>query len=160
MNLGGVKLEQKTLLKDWCWVCGTRFKTSVPPGPANREDHHIVPRNAGGTDGPQVSLCDSHHTVVHKIASRAKTGNNDFISLLAGEPKDQQQKLLWLASVIVRAERQVDQDPNKRFGSSVSLSKQELAMVKRLKSIYPEKTQPEILKLGLYALFRSHFPNP
>ncbi len=160
MNFDVTKLGQKTLLKEWCWVCNKRFKTSVPPGPANREDHHIVPRNAGGTDGPQVSLCDHHHTVVHKIASRAKTGKNVFTDLLLGEPPDQEQKLLWLASVIVRAERFAQNDPNKRFHSGVSLGPQELAMIQRLKAVYPGKTQPELLVLGLYALFRSHFPKP
>ena len=96
-------LGRTTLLGDACWVCGIRFKNSVPPGPAMREDHHIFPRNAGGTDGPQASLCDRHHSCLHKIAQRLKA-RKDFKDLLVGESQLGAKRLLWLASCVVKAE--------------------------------------------------------
>ena len=70
-------LTKKQLVSDACWVCGVRFKTSLPPGPATREDHHIIPRNAGGEDGPEVSLCERHHAIAHKIAYTIQ-GKKDY----------------------------------------------------------------------------------
>lgn len=151
------RLQQKTLVTDFCWVCNHRFRTSTPPGLANREDHHIVPRNAGGSDGPQVSLCDTHHAVVHKIASKAKS-KQDFSVFVAGEPEAHRQKLLWLASIIVRAEKTVDEDPNKHFSSPVRLSTQETLMIRRLQGVYPKKSRSDLLKMGLHVLYKSHYP--
>ena len=157
MDFSGLKWD--TLLLDSCWICQRRFKTSKPPGPANREDHHIVPRNAGGTDGPQVRLCDSHHAVVHKVAFRLKA-KKPYDALLVGEGSIGQtglQRLLWLAHVIARAEASVVDDPNKLLRNGVSLTPLETAMIKRLQTIY-KKSRPEILKIALHRLYRSSFP--
>ena len=145
-----------SLLFDYCWVCSKRFKTSVPPGPANREDHHMVPQNAGGTDGPQVSLCDSHHTVIHKIAIRLKSGKQ-FKDFLNGEDKTSVKKLLWLATLIVKSERLVVNDPNKSFSSGISLSKTDIAMLNRLRKVFPKSSRSDLLKAGLNILYKKYF---
>jgi len=145
-----------SLLFDYCWVCSKRFKTSVPPGPANREDHHMIPQNAGGTDGPQVSLCDSHHTVIHKIASRSKAGKQ-FKEFLNGEDETSIKKLLWLASLIVKSERLVVGDPNKSFNSGISLSLTDIAMLNKLRKIFPKSSRSDLLKFGLRNLYKKYF---
>ena len=49
----------QSIIMDSCWVCGSRDGLN---------DHHVVPQAYGGTNGPQVTLCASHHTVIHQVA--------------------------------------------------------------------------------------------
>lgn len=149
-------LSKKTLISDACWVCGERFKTSVPPGRANREDHHIVPRNAGGTDGPEVSLCDSHHATVHKLAPRLKN-RRKYQDLLIGEGTQEMKKLLWLASIIVRSEALVVDDPNKLLRNGVMLNSAETAMMSKLQSMHKGATRSDIFKRALRVLYKQYF---
>lgn len=152
---GSLLIGRNTLVKDWCWVCSVRFKTSRPPGPAHREDHHICPRNAGGSDGPLVSLCDSHHTCLHKIAERLHRGAK-FVDLLIGEDTNKAKKLVWLAGMVVKSERASEDDPNKRLGSSVSLSRDEVQMLARLQRA-TGKTRNDLLRAGLSLLYKKYF---
>jgi len=100
-----------------CWICGKRFTDSG--GTALREDHHLIPRAYGGVDGPVVSLCDSHHTKLHKIAVRI-LANKTYADLV--EKADYDQKLLWLASLVVKASRAAKLDPNKKAEVGASLT--------------------------------------
>ena len=143
------------MLLPYCWVCGTRFKTSVPPGNANKEDHHICPRNAGGTDGPQVSLCDGCHGTLHKIAARLHR-NAPFNDLLETVP-EHNKKLMWLAALIVKSENAVKDDPNKLYKNSIHLGHTETAMLKRLQSIYPKLGRNGVIRAALLAFYKSHF---
>jgi hypothetical protein len=150
-------LQKDTLKGPACWVCGVRFKTSVPPGPANREDHHIFPRNAGGTDGPEVSLCDSHHADLHKVALRLQA-KKPFQDLLIGASSDQQKKILWLATMVVKAEKYAENDPNKLLRNGVQLNPFETQMILRLQKV-TGKSRSDLLRAGLYLLFKKHFPS-
>jgi len=150
-----MKLDRTTLMFDYCWVCGERFKTSTPPGIANREDHHIFPRNAGGEDGPITSLCDSHHGTIHKIANRIHSGK-DLKDLLIGEGVEQSKKLCWLAAMIVKAEREYDADPNKKRIQSFKLSAAETLMVERLQKHF-QKSRQDIFRASLVALYKATF---
>jgi hypothetical protein len=151
-------LSKDTLIGPACWVCGARFKTSIPQGSANEERHHIMPRNAGGTDGPEVSLCSTHHGTIHKIASRVHR-KAPITDLLAGEEPAWVKKLLWLASCVVKAERATEGDPNKRYQNGISLRPEEIEMIKRLQTIFPGKGRSEIIRAALFHFFRKNFPN-
>lgn len=142
--------------KNSCWVCGVRFKTSIPPGPALKEEHHVVPRAFGGTDGPTVLLCDTHHATLHKIANKVKS-KADFKILLLGEPKDRQQKLCWLASMVVKSEEAVAGDPNKLLRNTVMLTPLETQMMNKLQALYSEKNRSDLFRLGLSLLYKKHF---
>lgn len=100
-----------------CWICGAKFIDSG--GTALREDHHIVPRAYGGEDGPVVSICDPHHQRVHSVA-RKLLYNKPYKHLL--ENKGYDQKVLWLASIIVKAQKAVVNDPNKKALVDVPLT--------------------------------------
>jgi hypothetical protein len=150
-----MELGRNTLMLQYCWVCELRFKNSIPAGPANREDHHIFPRNAGGDDGPLVSLCSEHHTCLHKVANRLHSKKR-FDELMVGETKTQAQKLLWLAAQVVKAERLVADDPNKLLSNSLQLTQDETAMVVRLQKM-TGKTRSEVLRAGLRVLYRQYF---
>lgn len=151
-----MKLEKATLLLDYCFVCGVRFKTSLPPGPANRENHHIFPRNAGGTDGPEVSLCSTHHALAHKIAHRLHSKKN-IVDLMAGELPTSQKKLMWLATKIVEAERLAENDPNKLYRNGVQLTPAETEMMKKLQGVYPGKSRSDIFRVALLLFYKKHF---
>jgi hypothetical protein len=140
-----------------CWVCEQRFTDVVPPGRLNREEHHIVPRQAGGTDGPQVSLCDGHHMKAHKIAGRF-TASKPFHDLLSTEPTSYHPKLLWLAKKIHDAFELVRDDPNKRKFAMVSLDQRRVKMIDNLKRVYPKaKSREAVLTLALEQLYQRHF---
>ena len=53
----------KSIILDHCWACKRRD---------GLHDHHIVPQAYGGVDGPQVTLCGSHHTLIHEVALKPK----------------------------------------------------------------------------------------
>jgi hypothetical protein len=140
-----------------CWVCEVRFNTADPPGPANEERHHIIPRQAGGTDGPQVSLCDVHHTKLHKIALRLKS-KKPYFEFLVGESDPRKQKLLWLASRVYNAFELTSGDPNKKVAVVLALDSKSQAMIDKLKKVYPNlRSREAILNLALTSLYNKHF---
>lgn len=142
--------------RDSCWVCGARFKTSTPRGNANREDHHICPRNAGGTDGPLVSLCENHHGTLHKIAERLKR-KAPFTDLLE-QSSEVNKKLCWLAALVVKSEQAVANDPNKLLRNSIQLNRLETAMMVKLQSIFPNKGRSDIFRAALFSFYKRYFP--
>ena len=140
-----------------CWVCQARFSDQNPPGPANREEHHIIPRQAGGTDGPQVSLCDVHHTKLHKIANRLSS-NKPYFDLLYGEQGDREKKLLWLASRVYMAFEAVKDDPNKKKMVVLTIDQKKQQMLDMLKRVYPQaKSREAIYDLALAQMYQRHF---
>jgi hypothetical protein len=149
--MAGPVLGRNQLVGPACWVCAQRFKDSVPPGPAVRNDHHIFPVNAGGADGPLVSLCVTHHNVLHEIAKRIQ-GKADFKDLLAGEATTHYKKLLWLASCVVKAEAAAEDDPNKHLGVSFKLSVEEVAVLDKLRRHYGNASRKELVMMGLKLL--------
>lgn len=152
-----MKLGRTTLLRPHCWVCEVRFKTSIPPGPANLEEHHVFPRNAGGTDGPLVSLCDTDHATLHKIADRLHS-KKPFKDLLIGREGTAQKRLVWLAAMVVKAEKSVEGDANKLVLNSVKLTRQDTEMLKRLQPLYPKLGRSDILRQALLHLYLAKFP--
>lgn len=142
-----------------CWCCGVRFQDSTPPGPANKEVHHVIPRQAGGTDGPTVTICEKHHASLHKIALRLKT-QKSYHDLLVGDTPECQQIVLWLATKVFNAFEAVKNDPNKKAMAMVTLDLQHVVMVERLKKVYPKaRSREAILTLALEHFYRKHFTN-
>ena len=141
--------------KESCWVCGVRFTTSNPPGPALMEEHHIVPRAFGGVDGPVALICDSHHAALHKIATRIKS-RKSYLDLVPTATPAMLKKLAWLATAVVRAEKEVGNDPNKQVLIGLKLSRYQQQVVRRLQSVYGG-SQSSILERGLVALFQKTF---
>lgn len=140
-----------------CWVCEKRFTDANPPGPANKEVHHIIPQQAGGKDGPTVTICDGHHAALHKIALRMKS-NKPFFDLLVGNTTEQKQKVLWLASRVHLAFEAVKNDPNKKVVVVMGLNAKQQLMLDRLKKVYPAlKSRESLFTLALENLYNKHF---
>jgi hypothetical protein len=146
-----------TITLPHCWVCGSRFTDVNPPGKENREEHHIIPQAAGGTDGPTVSLCDKHHTALHKIAVHLKSGRPYFV-FLQGEPQQAQQKIMWLATQAFNAFEATRNDPNKRAMVLMTLDRKQQVMIEKLRKVYPAaKGREALLDLALTSLYNRHF---
>lgn len=144
-------LERNTLMFDYCWVCADRFQNSLPAGSAMREDHHIFPRNAGGDDGPLVSLCSGCHAKAHGIANKLHT-QKPYTTLLAGMEKSSCVKLAWLADKIFKAEKAIENDPNKLLRNTVMLNTKETAMLEHLQKMLG-KSRNDLFKAGLQLLY-------
>jgi len=65
-------------------------------------------------------------------------------------------KLAWLATAVVRAEKEVGNDPNKQVLIGLKLSRYQQQVVRRLQSVYGG-SQSSILERGLVALFQKTF---
>lgn len=48
-----------TLFLEGCWICGLT---------SSLEEHHIVPRTYGGSNGPTITLCSICHTAIHNLS--------------------------------------------------------------------------------------------
>jgi hypothetical protein len=141
----------------YCWICEQRFVDSVPPGPMLREEHHIIPRKAGGEDGPLVSLCDSHHAKLHKIANRLSS-KKPYFDLLHGESPERQKKLLWLASRVFNAFEATRDDPNKAVSVLLTLDKGMQAKFDLLRKVYPQlKSREALVIFAINSLYQKHF---
>jgi hypothetical protein len=150
-------MAQKLANLDHCWVCSARFTDCFPPGPANREEHHIIPRQAGGTDGPVVSLCDGHHTMLHKIAMRLSSGKPHF-DLVTGETDDRKKKIYWLATRVYNAFQAVSGDPNKKVMVLLELDRDQQERIAKLRKVYPKVTsREELFDLAIRSLYSKHF---
>ena len=136
-----------------CYVCGRRFIDADPPGTAIRELHHVVPRAFGGLNGPLVSLCDTCHSKVHRIAGLLPNG--DYSKLLAGLSSDQQKRLAYLANVAYNAKHATNDDLNKLLPVSFKITKQEAQIIERLKSILNVKSRSDVYRIAVTRLYNS-----
>lgn len=135
----------------YCWVCNEPFSHAV-----KREEHHIIPRAYGGENGPLVSLCDSHHTAVHEIATHIFL-RKSFNHLLEAE-KSKTEKLLYLANVAYNARVLVENDPNRSKVILIQNFKGETnRKLVKLKTLYPRLSRSKIIELAVTRLYNSHF---
>ena len=86
------------------FVCGV--------GTASTDEHHIVPQNAGGTDGPTVSLCANCHNAIHVAARRMRSGKSgeEFLAHLDDESR---QRAATLVKCIIIAENNRSEDSHR-----------------------------------------------
>ena len=143
----------KSMILDHCWVCNEKF---APKGTAQEEQHHIVPRAYGGSDGPIVSLCDTCHTRLHKAALciEAKKPVFPFIN---GLTQDQQQRLLYLSTCVVNAKLATKDDPNKCAVVTLQLTKKETDCIDKLKKALGVKSRMAVIKAAIFAEYNRRF---
>lgn len=141
-------------MKGECWVCGGRFVENG--GALHCEVHHVIPQAYGGTDGPTVELCDTHHTALHKIALRLRS-KKGYRHLLGTDDLEQVKKLLWLATRVNIAWKAVRDDPNRKVALSIVLNSEDAEKLEQLQVIYQKKGKNAIFTLALDTLYRKHF---
>ena len=138
----------KSMILDHCWVCGAKF---APSGTAQEEQHHIIPRAYGGSDGPVVSLCDTCHTRLHKAALCIEA-NKPVFPFINGLNQDQQQKLLYLSTCVVNAKLATKNDPNKKSVIVFQLTCQETEQIDRLKKSLGLRSRIAVIKMAILSL--------
>lgn len=145
-----VSIREHTLLEH-CWVCKRKFGPSLA-----RQDHHIIPRAFGGTDGPQVSLCDSHHFALHQIALKLYS-QKSFHSFLTPDPETNQ-RLLYLGSVAYNARLATENDPNKRRVEIVSLTGDTFKKLKRLQTLQSTRiSRGHLIETAINQMYSRYF---
>lgn len=110
----------------------------------------MVPRAYGGADGPQISLCDSHHNMMHKIALALITKSNYF-KYLSGS-KEQDKRSLYLAATIQKSHALYSKDPNKRITVVSSFSSEEMKTIAALKKVLGLKSQSSVVRHAVQLL--------
>ena len=127
-------------------------------GAANyrRHEHHVIPRAFGGEDGPTVSLCSSHHDLMHMVALRLISGST-YGDLVEGLTSAEHLRIMYLASRIKLASDYSRNDPNKLVIVSYKWTR---AINKQLSEIAKFKGKPkeEILKALIQESHRHLFP--
>lgn len=84
----------QSIILPHCWICTKR---------QGLNDHHVIPQAYGGVDGPQVTLCASHHTQVHTVA--LKNPANWDVALREDHSPEQVAKLQELVRLIAKARK-------------------------------------------------------
>ena len=149
----------QSILLDHCWVCGKRFTNSCPPGLANREDHHIIPRAYVGTDGPQVSLCDGCHTKVHKIQN-CLLSKKPYYEFVKGFDSQNVRKLVYLGTCAANAYLATKKDPNKKTLITFSIGGDRVKKLEALKKAIPNlNSRASIYNYALDLLYTKYFGN-
>lgn len=141
---------------DYCWVCENQLMDgSVGSADHLREEHHIIPKAYGGADGPTVSLCASHHSLLHLIAVKILS-QQDIDGLISGILQGPKDRLLYLATRVVVAARLTEDDPNKRVAIHVSVSRSlntEIARLAQFKNSSKEDLIIDLLKKEINRCF-------
>lgn len=83
----------KSIILPHCWVC---------PSKDGLNDHHVIPQAYGGVNGPQVTLCATHHTFIHAVALRPVAQREPAV-MEHTQNLEQRGKLLQLIELIARA---------------------------------------------------------
>jgi hypothetical protein len=141
-----------TLKLDTCWCCTSKFSL---------HDHHVVPREHGGNNGPTVTICASCHNIVHRIASRIVTLKSDApiteLRPLQTSGYDVK-KLGYLIGVIVRSQQTLKKlgPQPKKLGLVVKLDDEQRRKFLQLKKTLG-KTNHALVVQALDELYRKTF---
>ena len=126
---------------DDCWCCGCSLPSYA------REEHHVVPRAYGGTDGPTVSLCLVCHTRAHKHAMRV----NSVLSLPSTSTYER--NLLYLAAVIALSRTSIADTSGRLVKYSGSWNPQTYSQVQKLKHALGFTNQNDLIVYAIESLY-------
>jgi hypothetical protein len=149
-----MKNHPKSVILNHCWICETKFVEAG--GTEQRHDHHVFPRAYGGVDGPEVSICDAHHSAVHRIGE-ALIHKKPYYMYLRGESETRVKRLLFLATRIVIIYESIKNDPNKATTTAFSLSARHQKMIEDLKPVLNVRSREQVLLRALEAAHARHF---
>lgn len=100
-----------------CWVCEALGKSF--------NAHHIIPRNAGGTKGPQVRICSECHDGIHHVAKLGVSAD-DYV-LVAGaksnwKSQEARERANFLVNLIITSESLANKSTNKSVMMNLKLT--------------------------------------
>ncbi len=144
----------QSVLLDHCWVCHRKFVFAG--GTEQPHYHHIIPRAFGGTDGPEVSLCDTCHSTAHRIAEQL-IKDKPYHQFLQGRDAGRQKHLMWLATRIHQSYLAVQNDPNKATSVSFTLKAADQKLIDDLKPILNVKSREAVILKCVALIHSRHF---
>lgn len=116
----------------------------------------MFPRAYGGVDGPEISVCDSHHSKLHRIAE-CLINEKTYHSFLRGETSETIKKLLYLATRIHQMHLVIKNDPNKATSTTLVLTARSQKMIDKLKPVLGLRSREAVLLRALEVLYNRHF---
>lgn len=125
----------RSIILSHCWVC---------PSKDGLNDHHVVPQAYGGVNGPQVTLCATHHTFIHAVALKPLAQRESMVLEHTQKP-DQQSKLLQLTDLIARA-RAATKGMEKPMMVQHKFNKERSRKLKELKHLLGRNSIPATLE--------------
>lgn len=128
-----------------CWACGV--SESI-------HEHHIIPRSAGGINGPTVDLCAVCHNAVHKPQEEDSAFMDEDEHAIITLAKRE-----WLRNIIIDSIVSTKSDVNRpmtfsdRFPPLTSRQLRDLAAGL-------EKPQNQIVRMAIAHLHNTYFRKP
>ena len=146
-----------------CFACGNPFLDTSAQGWKIRHGHHVIPRAAGGSNGPVVDICNEDHDLTHRLAEKALGGKLTDTSLKEfireySNGVEHASKLYWLVSRVVLAFTATKNDPNKKVLVSVSLSAKLAEKLDTLAVVTGRKSRHATLEFLIESAYRSSVP--
>lgn len=132
--------------QDFCVVCQT---TNVP-----YEQHHVVPRHLGGTDGPQINICGGCHQLIHNGALALHAGRQ-IPELDPSWSKIKRIRYMYLVRVIVNAMIAADGESGKNWKYQTTFSDACHTKLVKLAKLYG--SQDKAILAAIDKLHQAHF---
>lgn len=161
------KVKEKQVLP-YCWVCKRAFIDTTGTDPSViRNEHHVVPRMAGGTNGPTISVCSSHHDLLHLVAEKASAMSKvkqsvsdvalDIRDLLQGLTPQQRSRVIYLAYVVTRSFVLSEGDPNRKLQASFVYTADVMSKLDALKKVHGVSNRQKLVEKLIRQDYAKHF---
>lgn len=154
-NRLGIPLKA-SWLADKCWVCEEGI--SALSTTRKRNDHHVIPEAYGGVDGPQVSLCSAHHSLLHDVATAFIAGKaSPALVTLNRLPPLQRLRVLWLASRVYLSHQAISGDQNRRLKVVLHVTALDLERIDQARRRL-NQSREEFIRNAIKHYVRTQFP--
>lgn len=120
-------------------------------------EHHVVPQSYGGTYGPKVVLCGTHHTVIHDIALKPLDQQYGLILGTASVPKDKAQFVFDMTQTIAKSKQTFRMQRIPAI-ISVTLSRQHSAKLRELQKVLGASNQAAAVEACIDNTYKAAFP--
>lgn len=145
MFIGSIDITiTHTLKLNSCWVCC---------GNEALQEHHVVPQAYGGKNGPTVTLCATHHDLIHLASYKPE------VEWVFQGSSIEVNKLKYLTTVITKSRDATKQlAPERDILKSFHFSASEIKKLKALKTLLNLSSEEKVIKYLLEKGYNSLLP--
>ena len=143
------------MLSDKCEACSAVFSDVDRTSPKIRHSHHVIPRAYGGTNGPQVQLCNEDHALIHAVGL-AKIHNKpcDLSNLNPTHARNVEIYAQYIYIAFMRTEN----DPNKATKVALDLTGSDARKLDALKPVMGVTSRQRVIRDLIRAAHSLYFP--
>ena len=131
-----------------CFICDSK---------EGAHEHHVVPQAYGGTNGPRVVLCGTHHTLIHDIALKPLDQQQGLIANSPSVPISMRAIVLQITSTITKA-KTVFREQRIAAQISAKLDRPTSAMVRELQAVHGFPNQGATIQACIQLMYNQTFP--